>query len=99
MGTKGTKWGPKGGTKGTGIRDQGPGPRDQGPGPRDQGPGTRDKGPGTIDPQGARGALPQNPQNRQKSGKNVFLKGFGGKLAFPNASWVPYNPFGSWEIP
>ena len=44
------------------------------------------------------GPSPNFPKLGKVEG-NHFLKGFGGKLAFPKASWVPYNPFRSREIP
>ena len=48
-------------------------------------------------PPGAQGMLPTNPQDWGKSLQNYPLRGFGGKLACPKASWVPYKPFGSRE--
>ena len=48
---------------------------------------------------GGQGDPPPKPPKPRKVGKTIFLRGFWGKLAFPKASWVPYNPFGSREIP
>ena len=48
-------------------------------------------------PPGAQGMLPTNPRDWGKSLQNYFLRGFGGKLACPKASWVTYKPFGSRE--
>ena len=51
------------------------------------------------DPQGGPGGHSQISRKPGKVRGAHFLKGFGGKLAHPNTSWVPYNPFGSREIP